>query len=557
MSMVRLARRVVVGTAFALFVSTAAYAQAPGAAARDAYKKGVDAVKAGKWADAITNLQNAIAADGRPRSYKEGVFDNDYFPQYYLFIAYARSGDMPNAAKFSGARNGVPAKIANDASAASSEFAKWQQTNADAAKNAAAYDNFMKQGEGALGSKSFDAAITAFTDASKVGGIDDAKKRAAEQKLAEATKGKNDAATAAANANAAAALTTRYNELIGAGDQANTNKQFDQALNSYRQASALPGLDAARKTAADNKITSTTTAKNDFERTQNALNAARATFTDGQRLLADGKLNEAKAKFQQAVGQSKDLREASDALNDITKREQDYSAAKANGDKLAKSNPSGARDEYAKAQRAHPQYAERDKLASVIKTIDDSLGAAALVNAARSAVDDGKKLAQRGDLKGARDKYADALSKDKNNAEAKQLLASADKAISDKAAADAAVAAAKNASNNANSNTNAVASNVNADKLAHDGLSALLATGDAAKAIQLLRQAHDAGRFSKSGMKVTVDAYLSVALAAQALQKNDDDLKRQAKQQYKTVPRDYKLDDKLVSPKIRELLGTS
>src|ERR1043166_6678839 len=99
--MVRIARHVVSSTLMVLLISAMAYAQAKVAKSTfDIYEKGVNAVKAGKWQEAIGPLQRAIALDPVPRSYKEGVLPNDYFPQLYLFEAYLKLGDFVNANKY-------------------------------------------------------------------------------------------------------------------------------------------------------------------------------------------------------------------------------------------------------------------------------------------------------------------------------------------------------------------------------------------------------------------------------------------------------------------------
>ena len=513
--MVRLARRVVVGTAFALFVSTAAYAQAPGAAARDAYKKGVDAVKAGKWADAITNLQNAIAADGRPRSYKEGVFDNDYFPQYYLFIAYARSNDMPNAAKFSGARNGVPAKIAADSTQASADFKKWQDGNA--ALNA--FNDLMGKGDNALKSNNFDAASGFFDQASKLPGLDDINKKKATDKIA-------------AVGTAKVAEEKRLAEVRD--NAARQQEQEKQRLAQQERQKTLDEFNAAK-------------GRGDTAYNQKNWPVAITAY------------NDAKTKSPQDFNGANLEPKLQDAIKQKQKAD-DFEAAVKNGEAAfnAKNYPE-AKTAYASAQGLIPdEFQKRGlsaKLAAAQKEIDKMGADAAKKAEFTAAMNAGIGAVNAGRYDDAIRQFETARQKSPDDFKSQNLQAKIDDANNRKKAA-------LNAANNTPPKPPVVETiqpppGVSGDKLAHDGLSALLATGDAAKAIQLLRQAHDAGRFSKSGMKVTVDAYLSVALAAQALQKNDDDLKRQAKQQYKTVPRDYKLDDKLVSPKIRELLGTS
>jgi len=144
------------------------------------------AVKAEKWEEAITALRAAVAADPTPRHYREGVIPADYLPQYYLFVAYARSGDMVNAAQYSAARGGVPTQNDPQFMLASAAFSRWQSDNAmaasstmAAAQSAIRYDALIKEGDAALTAKNYAAALSAYDQARSTRGIDDARKRAA------------------------------------------------------------------------------------------------------------------------------------------------------------------------------------------------------------------------------------------------------------------------------------------------------------------------------------------------------------------------------------------
>ncbi len=65
----------------------------------DPYRNGVKAFDAGRYAEAIALLERAVAADPRAGSqkYVEGVFRIDYFPYYYLALAYAETKDWAKA----------------------------------------------------------------------------------------------------------------------------------------------------------------------------------------------------------------------------------------------------------------------------------------------------------------------------------------------------------------------------------------------------------------------------------------------------------------------------
>jgi tetratricopeptide (TPR) repeat protein len=72
----------------------------PPADAVGVYARGVAAVKAGDWQNAITFMNAAIAIDPEPRTYREADETRDYYPQYYLFIAHSEIGEFEQALRF-------------------------------------------------------------------------------------------------------------------------------------------------------------------------------------------------------------------------------------------------------------------------------------------------------------------------------------------------------------------------------------------------------------------------------------------------------------------------
>src|SRR6516165_5594973 len=68
--------------------SGSAYAQNRWA---EPYRAGIKLFDAGKYAEAAAQLERAVAADPRDASQKldEGVYRVEYFPHYYLALAYA------------------------------------------------------------------------------------------------------------------------------------------------------------------------------------------------------------------------------------------------------------------------------------------------------------------------------------------------------------------------------------------------------------------------------------------------------------------------------------
>src|SRR5215813_11821458 len=83
--------------ALLLVMSTSASAQNSRWA--DPYRSGVKAFESGKYAEAIPLLERAVAADpkSQPQKLIEGVFRIDYFPYYYLALAYAETKDWAKA----------------------------------------------------------------------------------------------------------------------------------------------------------------------------------------------------------------------------------------------------------------------------------------------------------------------------------------------------------------------------------------------------------------------------------------------------------------------------
>src|SRR5438477_1124860 len=63
------------------------------------YRNGVKAFESGKYAEAIPLLERAVAVDPKSQQQKliEGVFRIDYFPYYYLALAYAETKDWAKA----------------------------------------------------------------------------------------------------------------------------------------------------------------------------------------------------------------------------------------------------------------------------------------------------------------------------------------------------------------------------------------------------------------------------------------------------------------------------
>src|SRR6266851_2474022 len=85
----------------ALLLVASASARAQTSRWADPYRNGVKAFESGKYAEAVPLLERAVAADPRaaPQKFVEGVFRLDYFPYYYLALAYAELQQWDKAAQ--------------------------------------------------------------------------------------------------------------------------------------------------------------------------------------------------------------------------------------------------------------------------------------------------------------------------------------------------------------------------------------------------------------------------------------------------------------------------
>jgi tetratricopeptide (TPR) repeat protein len=89
-------RRALVRAGFVLAMAAALQAQGRW---YPPYDRGVKAVEAGRWNEAIQSLEQALTIDSRPgaNKYVEGVFRSDYFPHAYLAIACLGAGQHDKA----------------------------------------------------------------------------------------------------------------------------------------------------------------------------------------------------------------------------------------------------------------------------------------------------------------------------------------------------------------------------------------------------------------------------------------------------------------------------
>ena len=345
--MFRAARRIVVGTLMTIVVSTAAYAQGrpPVKSAQDSYKAGVKAVQSQNWDAAITALRAAIQVDAASRSYRDGTIGDEYWPQFYLFVAYVGKKDFANASSVNAQRGNPPAGVQRDGASAVAEFQRWQEGNRLVQQNRQQFDRLLADGNNALNAKRYEDAISAFDNASKVAGIDDATKKQATDRLVQArTARDNEARVASDNQK----KLTDFNAAFGRGNTAFAARQWADAVTAYNSARGVfpeefqrqngqSRLDeAARNVNADRQ------ARTDFDAMVQRGNAAYAAknwaaaikeFTDARSKLPDAfNQQNLQSKLSDATRQKSDR---DDFDNDVKKAEaavarKDYADAAVN-----------------------------------------------------------------------------------------------------------------------------------------------------------------------------------------------------------------------------------
>src|SRR5262245_23109448 len=130
----------------------------------DPYDQGRKAFEAGKYAEAVPLLERAVAADPKaaPNKIIEGVFRTDYFPYYYLALAYAELRQWDKAAQnLDKARPTLTRQQTAKFNETESKIKLAMSAPTPPARNPA-FDNGLRQAEAALGARNYDAAIRQF-----------------------------------------------------------------------------------------------------------------------------------------------------------------------------------------------------------------------------------------------------------------------------------------------------------------------------------------------------------------------------------------------------------
>lgn len=136
----------------------------------DPYDKGRKAFQAGRWNDAIGQMERAVQADPKSQANKhiEGVFSTDYFPYYYLCGAYLKI-NAPEKAQPNCERAGKE-RLPRDLAAGMSDF---QKQLAAATRPPAAppqpvaspkpeFEAAVRNGDAALAARRYAESVAAF-----------------------------------------------------------------------------------------------------------------------------------------------------------------------------------------------------------------------------------------------------------------------------------------------------------------------------------------------------------------------------------------------------------
>jgi tetratricopeptide (TPR) repeat protein len=161
----RAVQRAVLGAAVATAVlATCVVVSAQSNRWYDPYDKGRKAFEAGKYGEAVPLLERAVAAEPKAAANKiiEGVFRTDYFPYYYLAIAYAELGQWDKASQnLDKARPTLTRQQTAKFTETESKIKLALNTPAVPVRNPA-FDNGLRQAETALGARNYEAAIRQF-----------------------------------------------------------------------------------------------------------------------------------------------------------------------------------------------------------------------------------------------------------------------------------------------------------------------------------------------------------------------------------------------------------
>ena len=541
-----------------VLVTVAAFAQNSKWA--EPYEKALKAIDARQYSAAIPLLEQAVAADSRSAAskYVEGVFRVDYFPFYYLGVAYLEVRNYDKAQEnFNKARNGLPRPLL----AKLDDYQKRLTTETSAARNTpppepikppaappppAVNPNFeptVRQADAALGAKRFADAVSAY-DAAKAADAAAFGKQNLQPKRDEAARG------------------VAGQQQAEEGRQLLQNSQLRAARAKFQQADqTLPG----QKVVADGLAT----IRQREDNYQSFKSAAEQDLRANSFQPALDRLAQAKsANPEQYAADNLDarVRTANDKLREMT-------SARETAAREAAATEASAKEAAAK-EAAAKEAAAREVAAREAATKDS-----------RALLDKAKLLASQGKYADAEEGFSAALSKDPANQDADTALKNSRRFVV--LGAEAADLVRRGKAADAQQRFGEARSldptrfdreglavsldrlirqsGQDVDKIAlRDALSALF-HGEASKSIAILEPALAARPSGTSEAAAGLHAYLGVAYATQALSapKETDAsraLRAKALEQFRLAlasHRDYRLSSRVVSPKIVALFETA
>jgi len=485
----------------------------------DPYEKALTAIKGKKWQEAVDNLNKAIAADPKAQAdkYVEGTFSEDYFPYYYLGLAYENLGQ--------------PQKAFDN-------FVKAQQT-----KMTNPLMQALQQHMGEV-----QAAIAAQNQPSPPPIQPPVKPPTSnpEPPKAEPPKPPDvDPKFLSAQQQAEASLAA---------------KKYAEAVQQFNGLKAMDPTEFAKRGLA---------AKAD-EATRGLAADAAGLVTQGNQLLAAGNLNEAETKFRSAVAISAQTPGAQAGLTEVSKARaananlavQQAAAARSRSQRLLQSGRDlAAQHKYAEADAQYQAAVDADKTNSeAVDQLENTRGYATLAS-------EGKTLYVQGKLEEARAPLRDAQSLDSARFSDEGLdktLADIDRRLARAVPpAPGAVSGGGNAPRtgaDVATPTGTAGTNPAARPPLQDALVAYL-KGDMNQAIQLLQPLAANDKAYDASGRALVHAYLGVAYATSSLEARtdrDSSVWRQKAlsefQLAQAAQPGYTLSQRIISPKIQAIL---
>jgi tetratricopeptide (TPR) repeat protein len=309
----------VLRTALAIVLVCAVSASAQNAS-RDmweAYRQGVKLFKAGQFKDAVPLFEKAYKLDPVSSKAKraEGNFTEEYFPAAYLVVSYFRLGNFAQARLY--------------VSAAGNEV------GGNLAKDLAAAQQQINEFEAhvqradSLAGKQDDDARTELEAAKKLNAAEFARR--------------------------------------------NLQSKLDDLANRAQTAAASAATARAEGARRDDA------AKAEVAKAEATRQQARTLADQGRDLLGKSKLDQARQQFDAALKIDPSLKDASDGIAEIRRRDADYDQQKKKGDQAFGANDlNGALSAYTAARTTNPDRFARDNLTARMNGIEAKAGQAKL-----------------------------------------------------------------------------------------------------------------------------------------------------------------------------------